>query len=104
MAERVRNGEHFDDIDQSLMSMRTPVASVEEQDERLAWFLSITAAMSHYSARIFLQNHRWDVAVAVDAWLARGGLPVITPPIRINNRGRPVPEVSNNGMRDSMIG
>ena len=63
---------HFDDILDSVGSLRTRHPNSMQQDERLANFVTLTSTNSVSSARALLQQRRWDYNRAIDAW-ARGG-------------------------------
>ncbi|KIW19189.1 hypothetical protein PV08_03483 [Exophiala spinifera] len=66
----------FDDIVDGLTSMRTPPEGVPAQDRRLAEFVTLTSTNSVDAARRVLVRHDWDLALAIDEWVLRGGIPV----------------------------
>ena len=89
----------YEDIAEGLIGMRIPPTTIGERDERLAWFISVTATNSWYSARVLLENNGWDIGQAIEVWITEGGVPFVPVPSRTNNRGRVIPEVDNDGMR-----
>ena len=93
-----RKGDYGDVVDR-LNRSRLPTVTVAERDERLAAFITITGTESWDSARVFLDQRGYDLAVAVDSWLRGGNVPIVTPPTRVNTLGERVSEIPNDGMR-----
>ncbi|OAL39075.1 hypothetical protein AYO20_01826 [Fonsecaea nubica] len=77
IAERDGN---YDDFEDEAARLRQPADSQLALDQRLALFLNISATNSVHSARQLLNNHNWDVAAAIEAWMTAGKVHVTFPP------------------------
>lgn len=66
----------FDDLTEQIARMRTQPDGEPSRDQRLAEFLTITSTNSVEAARRVLERRRWDLALAIDEWIQRGGLQV----------------------------
>lgn len=90
-----RNGD-YDTLTERMARLRISTEDENSRDERLALLISITSTNSWYSARRLLETNNWDLALAIDEWIRRGGVPLVDAPAQTRKDRE---EYKRNGRR-----
>ena len=96
--EIARRDGDYDDIINELAALRVAPGGQMARDERTALLLAITSTNSWYTGQQFLAQHDWDIATAIDVWIAIGRLPLAFPPLHRLRNGN-LANDQNDGLR-----
>jgi hypothetical protein len=76
---------NYDDLLDNLAPLRSRLhrhSGQMERNERVALCTTITSHNSIESVERFLARYNWDIVVALEAWVRRGGVPLLFPAFR----------------------